>query len=512
MGPRGAKSYRDSVTSAKATPLSQKTLPDLDPRVARPQYDRSAVSVGIVHFGVGGFHRAHQAMYLDTLMNQGKALDWGVCGVGVMPSDKAMQEALSKQDHLYTLLLKDGQGHLDARVIGSIVDYVYAPEDPQRVLEVMTAPTTRIVSLTVTEGGYNIDNTTGAFDVDNPAIVADVEGRRRGEPPVTMYGYVAEAVRLRRERNIPPFTVMSCDNIQSNGEVARSSIAAFAGLLDPDLAEFIRTEVPFPNAMVDRITPVTTPDVLEAVAGFGIDDAWPVACEPFTQWVLQDAFGLGRPPFEDVGVQMVADVEPYELMKLRLLNAGHQAIAYAGMLCGYTYAHETAADPLFVQFLRDYWNTEARLTLPEAPGIDVDEYCDTLVERFANPQVRDTLARLGSYASDRIPKFVVPVIRTNLANGLVSTRAIGIAVTWARYAEAVDEQGQPLTIVDVEKDEVLERGARQKDDPLALARSTRWFGDLADDPRFASVYTEQLALIHEVGAREFLTWLNAQPK
>ena len=501
------------VESVKATPLSQKTLADLDPRVARPHYDRSEVSVGIVHFGVGGFHRAHQAMYLDELMNQGKALDWGICGVGVMPTDKAMQEALSNQDHLYTLLVKDGTGNLDARVVGSIVDYVYAPEEPQRVLEVMTAPTTRIVSLTVTEGGYNIDNTTGAFDVDNPLIRAEVEGHGRGEPPVTMYGYVAEALRLRRERGIAPFTVMSCDNIQSNGEVARSAIATFAGLLDGELAEFIRTEVAFSNAMVDRITPVTTPDVVEAVRDvFGIDDAWPVASEPFTQWVLEDEFPLGRPPLEEVGVQMVADVAPYELMKLRLLNAGHQAIAYAGLLCGYTYAHEAASDPLFVQFLRDYWDDEARLTLPAVPGIDLDEYTATLVERFANPEVRDTLARLGSYASDRIPKFVVPVIRTNLADGLVSTRAIAIAVTWARFAEAVDEQGRPIELVDVEKDEVLARGAQQGEDPLALARSTRWFGDLADDPRFAAVYTEQLALIHEVGAREFLTRLNASPK
>nr|WP_269329084.1 mannitol dehydrogenase family protein [Kineosporia babensis] len=491
--------------------MSQKTLADLDPRVARPKYDRSEVSVGIVHFGVGGFHRAHQAMYLDELMNRGEAREWGVCGVGVMPSDKAMQDALSKQDHLYTLLVKDGSGGLDARVIGSIKDYLYAPENQQRVLEVMTAPTTRIVSLTVTEGGYNIDNATGAFDVDNPVIKAEVAGYAKGEPPVTMYGYVATALQLRRERGLAPFTVMSCDNIQSNGDVARSSIASFAGLYDPELAQYIRTEVPFPNAMVDRITPVTTPDVLEAVAGFGIDDAWPVACEPFTQWVLQDSFGSGRPAFEEVGVQMVADVEPYELMKLRLLNAGHQAIAYAGHLVGYTYAHETAQDELFVQFLRDYWD-EARPTLAPVEGIDVDQYCDTLIERFANPQVRDTLARLASYGSDRIPKFVVPVIRANLANDVVSTRAIAIAVTWARYAEAIDEQGGPITVVDVELEDVLARGAQQSADPLALARSTRWFGSLADDPRFAAVYTEQLALIHEIGAREFLTRLNASPK
>ena len=497
----------------KRTQLSRKTVADLNPKVATPKYDRDEVSVGIVHFGVGGFHRAHQAMYLDLLMNQGQALDWGICGIGVMPSDKAMQEALSKQDYLYTLLVKDGHGNLDARVIGSIVDYVYAPEDPQRVLTVLTAPTTRIVSLTVTEGGYNINTTTGAFDVDNPAIRAEVEGAGRGEPPVSMYGYVAEALRLRRERGIPPFTVMSCDNIQSNGAVARAAIATFAGLLEEDLAEFIRTEVAFTNAMVDRITPVTTPDVIEVVRDvFDIVDAWPVACEPFTQWVLEDEFPLGRPPLEDVGVQMVADVAPYELMKLRLLNAGHQAIAYAGLLSGYTYAHEAASDPLFVQFLRDYWDQEARLTLEPVPGIDLDEYTATLLERFANPQVRDTLARLGSYASDRIPTFVVPVIRANLANGLLSTRAIAIAVTWARFAEGVHEQGAPIDLVDVEKEEVLARAAEQKEDPLALARSTRWFGDLAEDPRFAAVYTEQLALLREVGAQEFLVRLNASPK
>jgi len=499
----------------KATPLDRKTLPDLDPRVARPHYDRSQVTVGIVHFGVGGFHRAHQAMYLDDLMNAGHALDWGICGVGVMPSDRAMQEALSKQDHLYTLLVKDGQGGLDARVIGSIVDYVYAPDDPQRVFDVMTAPSTRIVSMTVTEGGYNINNATGEFDAEHPAIVADAQGISRGQAPATMFGYVALALRLRRERGLPPFTVMSCDNIQSNGEVARSSIAAFADLFDPDLAAFIRTGVQFPNGMVDRITPVTTPDVIETVAGtFGIDDAWPVACEPFTQWVLQESFEsgpAGRPPYEQVGVQMVEDVEPYELMKLRLLNAGHQAIAYTGHLSGYRFAHEAASDPLIVAFLRAYWDTEARPTLAAVPGIDLDEYTDTLVERFANPQVRDTVARLCSYSSDRIPKWVVPVIRENLARGKVAIRAIAIAVSWARYAEGTDEQGAPIEVVDTEKDEVLARAAEQSKDPLALARSTRWFADLADDPRFAQVWTAQLALLHEVGVQEFLTRLNAEP-
>lgn len=500
----------------KATVLGQKTLPDLDPRVARPRYDRSQVRVGIVHFGVGGFHRAHQALYLDDLMNAGQALDWGICGVGVMPSDRGMQEALSRQDHLYTLLVKHGDGGLDARVIGSIVDYVYAPDDPQRVLQVLTEPSTRIVSLTVTEGGYNIDNSTGAFAADHPVILADAQRIADGGTPVTMFGYVALALRLRRERAVAPFTVMSCDNIRSNGEVARSSIAAFADLFDPELAGFVRTGVHFPNAMVDRITPVTTPDVIETVAEtFGIDDAWPVACEPFIQWVLEDSFEAGRrgrPGYEQVGVQLVEEVAPYELMKLRLLNAGHQAIAYTGHLLGHRLAHESASDPLVVQFLRDYWTFEARPTLAPVPGIDLDAYTATLLERFANPQVRDTVARLCSFSSDRIPTWVVPVIREHLARGTIATRSIAIAVTWARYAEGTDEQGAPIEIVDTERDEVVARAARQGQDPLALARSTRWFADLAEHPRFAETWTAQLTELHEVGMREFLTRINAGPR
>jgi mannitol 2-dehydrogenase len=478
----------------------------LDDRVARPAYDRRQVSTGIVHFGVGGFHRAHQAMYLDRLMNQGLALDWGICGVGVMPADKAMRDALGGQDGLYTLVLRHGPGQLEARVIGSMVDYRFAPDDPERVLEVLTDDRTRIVSLTITEGGYNIDPVSGAFDVDNPAIRADLAP---GALPATVFGYVVEALRRRRETGTLPFTVMSCDNVQANGQVARSSILAFAALRDPGLARWIGGEVAFPNSMVDRITPMTTAeDIAEVRARFGIEDAWPVVCEPFTQWALEDNFVAGRPPFEAAGAQLTSDVEPYERMKLRLLNAGHQAIAYSGHLSGYVYAHEAASDPVVEEFLLGYMNDEARPTLGDVPGVDLGDYARTLVARFANPAIRDTLARLCAFSSDRIPKWVVPVVRANLTTGGEITRATAIIASWARYAEGVDDAGRPIDVQDALRDDVMARARAQDKDPLAFVRNTRIFGDLADDARFARCYEECLRSFHTVGARRTLQEIN----
>jgi len=341
------------------------------------------------------------------------------------------------------------------------------------VLEILTSPRTRIVSLTITEGGYNIDPVSGKFDVDNPVIRADLVP---GATPSTMFGFVVEALRRRNVLGIPPFTVVSCDNIQANGQVARSSILAFAALRDPELASWIGREVTFPNSMVDRITPTTTAeDVAEVRAEFGIDDAWPVVCEPFTQWALEDSFVDGRPALEEAGVQLTSDVGPYERMKLRLLNASHQAIAYSGHLAGYIYAHEAASDPVFVEFLNGYMNDEARPTLGPVPGVDLDDYVRTLIARFANPAIRDTLARLGAFSSDRIPKWVLPVLRANLASGGGITRTTAIVASWARYAEGVDEKGQPIDVEDALRDEVMARARQQGDDPLAFVRNRQLF-------------------------------------
>ena len=482
--------------------LSAGTVTSVADDVPTPDYDRGRVTTGVVHFGVGGFHRAHQAMYHDRLMNEGTALDWGICGVGVMPSDQRMKDALSAQDGLYTLVVKHSDGTYEPRVIGAIVEYLFAPDDAEAVIEKMAAESTRIVSLTVTEGGYHLHAVTGEFDPADPAVARDLEP---GATPRTTFGLITEALGRRRERGVAPFTVMSCDNLPGNGHLTKAVVTAFARLRDPALGEWVEREVRFPNSMVDRITPVTVDADRDGVRErFGVEDRWPVVCEPFTQWVLEDAFSAGRPPYERAGVQVVEDVEPYELMKLRLLNGGHQALGYLGYLAGYRLVHEAAQDPLFGRFLLGYMAEEAAPTLGPVPGVDLDEYQHTLVERFSNPEVADTLARLCAESSDRIPKFILPVIRHQLANGGEIARSAAVVAGWARYAEGVDEDGEPIEVVDRLSDGLTETARRQRDDPDAFIANRELFGDLIDDERFRDAYRSALTSLHERGARATL--------
>ncbi|GLB66420.1 mannitol dehydrogenase family protein [Arthrobacter mangrovi] len=479
--------------------LNAVTLPQLASRLAVPSYDRSKLRAGIVHFGVGGFHRAHQAMYLDRLMNAGKAFDWAICGVGVMPSDAAMKKVMEDQDCLYTLVVKNPDGTREARVIGSIIEYLLAPEDPEAVIEKMASEQTRIVSLTITEGGYNFHHVTGEFDASTPAVAADLAP---GAVPSTTFGLVTEAVARRRQRGLPPLTIMSCDNIQGNGDMARRMFTAFARLKDPELGEWMDANISFPNSMVDRITPVTTDEDRASIAKeFGVEDAWPVVCEDFEQWALEDHFTQGRPPFDEAGVQLVEDVEPYELMKLRLLNASHQGQCYFGYLAGYRYAHEVCQDPTFARFLLDYMDREATPTLRPVPGIDLDAYKHKLIARFSNEYVRDTLARLCAESSDRIPKWLVPVIRENLKNDGEIHRSAAIIASWARYAEGVDEQGEQIAVVDRLKDSLMAAAARNREDKLAFIAQREVFGDLVDNERFVEAYTRALDALHQRGAR-----------
>ncbi|WP_041289849.1 mannitol dehydrogenase family protein [Kribbella flavida] len=486
--------------------LSPATVDSFGDQVGVPRYDRTAVRAGIVHFGVGGFHRAHQAMYLDRLMNDnhgdGAALDWGICGVGVLPQDRRMADVMAAQNGLYTLVVKHPDGTLEPRVIGSIVEYLFAPDDPEAVLARLADPAIRIVSLTITEGGYHVNQVTGELDASDPGLAADLVP---GATPAGVFGFVVEALARRRAAGVPPFTVMSCDNIPGNGHVARKMLTAFARLKDAELADWIEREVRFPNSMVDRITPVTAEADRQALAErFGIEDGWPVVCEPFTQWVLEDDFGGDRPSYEDVGVQLVDDVEPYELMKLRLLNASHQALCYLGYLAGYRYAHEVCQDKLFVDFLLGYMDEEGTPTLPPVPGVDLDRYKHQLIERFANPEVRDTLARLCAESSDRIPKWLVPVIRAQLAGDGAIERSALVVAAWARYAEGVDEQGRPIEVVDRLRDKLVERAQHNREQPLLFVSDRDLFGDLVDDERFVAAYTTSLASLHERGARATL--------
>ena len=439
--------------SENAVDLSVGTRSAWDDRLPGPPYDRADVAGAVVHLGVGGFHRAHEAMFHDRLLAAGE-LGWGICGVGVIEQDAAMRDALSPQDGLYTLVEKAGDGSVEARVIGSLLDYLLVADDREAVIERMADERTRIVSLTITEGGYGLEPGPG------PA-----------------FGLIAEALERRRERGGGPFTVMSCDNLEGNGELARAAVLEAARRRDDSLAEWTGREGAFPSSTVDRITPATTDgDRDEVRERYGVRDRWPVVCEPFVQWVLEDEFCAGRPPYEDVGVQVVDDVEPYELMKLRLLNGSHQALAYFGELLGYEYAHDAAVDDDLRPFVRGYMDDEATPTLPPVPGVDLDEYKDTLLERFANPALRDTVARLGFDAPNRIAQFVLPVVRARLAADEGIERCVAIVAAWARCAADADDRGDPETVL----------------------------GDLLDDERFAHPYRETLAALEDEDARAVL--------
>ncbi|UTT39913.1 mannitol dehydrogenase family protein [Glutamicibacter mishrai] len=488
--------------------LDNTTLSQLDPQVSTPQYDRSAATPGIVHFGVGGFHRAHQAMYLNRLMNQGKALDWGIIGMGVMESDQRMRDVLTASDGLYTLVVKNPDGSREVEVIGSILGFLYAPDDLDAAIEQLADPAIRIVSLTVTEGGYNVHPVTGEFDLANAAIAADLANP---QAPRTTFGLISAGLKLRRERGIAPFTVMSCDNIQGNGEVAHKMFGAFAAALDPEFGDWVQQNVSFPNSMVDRITPVTTDaDRADVTQRYGIEDGWPVVCEDFEQWVLEDKFVAGRPAYEEAGVQLVEDVVPYELMKLRLLNATHQGLCYFGHLAGYRAVHDVARNELFADFLLRYMKNEAEPTLHELPGVDLDAYQHKLIERYSNEYVADTVARLCADSSDRIPKWLMPVVRENLAAGRDVTLSAAIVASWARYAEGTDEAGEPITIVDRLAEEVHAAASKHSEDPLAFLRQRDLFGDVVDDERFTAPYLKTLRSLHEHGSLATLAELLGQ--
>jgi mannitol 2-dehydrogenase len=462
--------------------IAQVTIP-------KPSYHRDEIGIGIVHFGVGGFHRAHQAMYVDKLLEQGLAHDWGICGVGVMPADQRMKDALDAQDGLYTLILENPDGTRDVRVIGSIVDYRYAPDDPEAVVELLAAPSTRIVSLTITEGGYQTENA--------------------GETSV--FGLVTEALSRRRARGVASPTIVSCDNIEGNGDIARQAFTDYADRAHPGLSDWMAAHTKFPNSMVDRITPVTTPDVISGLAEeFDIEDRWPVVAEPFTAWVLEDDFSDGRPPLEEVGVLMVQDVTPYELMKLRLINAGHQGLCYFAYLAGYRLVADAARDSLFADFLLAYMDSEATGTLKPVPGIDLPDYKRTVIERFGNPGVRDTIARLCADSSDRIPKWLLPVIRANLASGAPIRLSSAIVASWARYAEGTDEEGNPIEVVDQLADSLVPIAQSQRENPLAFIENRAVFGDLVDQPRFVEAYRWALDALHSDGARATLELLSKE--
>ncbi len=385
------------------------------PSVSLPAYDRGRLTPGIVHIGLGNFHRAHQAVYLDDLFAQGLGHDWAILGAGVREGDARMRDALLAQECLSTVIELDPRGH-KARRVGAMTGFIDVQPDNAALIAAMADPAIRIVSLTVTEGGYFVDPATGRFDPAAPEIVADA---RTPDRPATAFGAILAALRLRRARGIAPFTVMSCDNLPGNGHVTQDAVAGLADLSDPAFADWVRATVAFPNGMVDRITPATGPRERALAASFGLDDPVPVTCEPFRQWVLEDDFPAGRPALEKVGVTFTPQVHAYEAMKIRILNGGHAIIAYPGGLLDIELVHEAMAHPLIAGFLAKVETDEIIPFVPPVPDTDLAEYFALIRERFANPEIADTVRRLCLDGSNRQPKFILPSLRDNLAAGRV---------------------------------------------------------------------------------------------
>lgn len=485
-------------------PLGKDSIGTLPTDVRVPHYLDDDIRLGIVHFGVGNFHRSHQAMYVDRLLAGGLAREWAICGVGLLERDVAMRDILLGQDGLYTLNLRQPDGSDEFAVIGSIRDFLYAAENPDALLARLTSPETRIVSLTVTEGGYVSDPTTGRAPEDNRLVAEEVANGLSA--PRTAFGWIVAALRERRAQGIEPFAVLSCDNIQGNGRVARASVEGVARLVDAELADWIASEVAFPSTMVDRITPATTQDDIDRVAAaLGVRDAWPVASEPFTQWIIEDDFPHGRPPFEKVGATLVRNIDPYEAIKLRLLNGSHQALAYIGQLMGYEYVHEAIGDSKIAEYIRSYMKNEAVPTLDVPAGFDVPAYIDELFVRFSNPHVRDLLSRLSVDASNRIPKFLVPVLTDRIDQGAATVVGASILATWRAWCRSA--AAGRFTLDDASADQLIAAAVRA---PREFLKRVPALTRFLQSPEFVDAFTHAAEVLEQEGPTGFLASEAAQ--
>lgn len=474
--------------------LNQANLHQLPESFVVPQYDRSKLKAGIIHIGVGGFHRSHEACYNDDFLAQSQSTEWGICGMGLREADRKIGDILKQQDYLYTLMVKHPDGRQENRVIGSIIDFVLASDDPSSATDKLADVQTKIVSLTITEGGYNFNAATNEFDFTNPDVQHDLANPHA---PKMVFGFLTEALRKRRAAGLPAFTIQSCDNIQHNGDMTRKMLLAFAQKQDPELAQWIATEVRFPNAMVDRITPVTTGQDIAALEEAGVQDFWPVTCETFTQWIIEDNFSNGRPEWERVGVQFVADVRPYELMKIRLLNAGHSVLGLLGSIHGYETIDGCIADPLFATYVRRFMDVEATPILAKVDGIDLEDYKSTLIKRFGNQNIKDNLARICLESSSKLPKFLIPTITENLAKGGRVKLATLVLAAWCYYSDkGTNKQGVALDIVDEMKIELHEFATKTEQDVLSFLKLGSVFGDLIESQTFTAEYTGMVKTLY----------------
>ncbi len=488
--------------------ITSDTLAGLPASIRKPTYDRSKVRAGIAHLSVGNFHRAHQAVYTDRVLALGGQDAWGILGIGLIdtPAERAKAEALKGQGGLYSLTEYPPEGQPEARIVGSIVEYLHAPADIEAVLERLADPAIRIVTMTITEGGYNIDE-TGRFKLEEPAFAADL----KAEVPRTSFGILTEALRRRRDAGVGPFSIFSCDNLRHNGSVARNAVLSFAHAKDPALAGWIENHVTFPSSMVDRITPAVGPaDVNRLNRQTGIDDATPVFAEDFIQWVVEDDFCAGRPAWEKVGVQFTGDVNAYEQVKLRMLNAAHLALAYPGTLMGYRLVHLAMQDRDVRTLLEQFMARDAAPLLDAPADMPTGPYAEKLISRFSNPAIGDQMLRLCSNGAAKMPVYLQDNTVGTLKRGAEHRRIALVLAAYADYIKGTDDEGQHYDLDEPHLSEADKLLAADPDLKAALDMSMFAGWDLADHAAFAEDFARYRQSIRDQGTAKTLSQLLAE--
>lgn len=479
--------------------LKSDILSQLPKNISVPSYSPDKITPGILHLGVGNFHRAHQGVYLDKLFNLGLDHDWGIVGAGIKSFDQTMRNSLKPQNWLTTIIESDQYGS-NATISGSMVDFIDI--DAKSILATLQDTDIRIVSLTITEGGYFIDAQTAGFNLNHPDIQADINNRKT---PSTIFGILVSALEERKLNNHPPFTIMSCDNVPHNGNMTKLAVLGLAQSIDVKLASWIDENVGFPNSMVDCITPATSDlEKTKLLNDYDIIDNAPVFCEPFRQWVIEDNFPQGRPALEKVGVEFVDNVAPFEFMKLRILNGGHAALAFPASLLGIKFVHDAVRNPLIFNYLKKLISTEAIPTLALIPNVDFNQYLDVIIDRFSNPEVRDTVARLCVDSSNRLPKFILPIITQNIKEN----RSIeGLSLVIALWCLFCDKTSKDINqkLIDENAEQLAFLSDKSLTNPSEFLKMDHVFGSLNSNSCFIQSFSNAFLSLVQNGVEESLS-------
>lgn len=472
----------------KAVNLNMENVDSLPQSLSSLTYNRNKITTGIAHIGVSNFHRSHQAFYMHELIEKHNAFNYGICGIDLRENDRKIYNILKDQDGLYSLLVKDASGIHKTKVIGSIVEYFYGPENPMAVIERLAKPDIKIISLTIAEDGYHLNEITGEFNQKHPEVAEDFKSPFN---PKTVFGYLTQAFKLRKLRGIPGCTILSCDNIKANGDTMKESFYNYVSKNESELLPWLKENTTFPNTMVDRITPETQPkDISVVKKEHSLNDQWPVVCESFTNWIIEDNFfNNDRPKWEKVGVQFVENIEHYENVKLLLLNAGHTTLGILGTLNGYKTVQEAANDSDFMIFLKSYMDKEVSPILSHSGVINLEKYKKTLVERFKNPYINDSLSRICKESSSKIPLFILPTLKQQLLEKHVAINNVAFLIAaWCKYNDGINDHGDTYTITDSLSNTLVRMAALSQQNPIKFLEIESVFKDLNTNKLFVSAF------------------------